>query len=94
MLFRSKEKIEVPGPMTTEVPISIRGQVIGTVAIRSANQQGFSQDELDIIRAATERAAIAAENARLFEQTTERAERERKVSELPPKSAPPTTPTR
>ncbi len=77
-----KEKIDVPGPVTAKVPISIRGQVIGTVAIRSANQQGFSQDELDIIRAATERAAIAAENARLFEQTTERAERERKVSEI------------
>lgn len=77
-----KEKIDVPGLVTAEVPISIRGQVIGTVAIRSANQQGFSQDELDIIRAATERAAIAAENARLFEQTTERAERERKVAEI------------
>ncbi len=77
-----KEKIDLPGPVTAEVPISIRGQVIGTVAIRSANQQGFNQDELDIIRAATERAAIAAENARLFEQTTERAERERKVSEI------------
>jgi GAF domain-containing protein/HAMP domain-containing protein len=79
-----KEKIDTPAPdpATAEVPITIRGQVIGTVSIRSANEKGFSQDELDIIRAATERAAIAAENARLFEQTTERAERERKVSEI------------
>jgi len=77
-----KEIIENPAPATAEIPISIRGQVIGTVAIRSASEQGFSQDELDIIRAATERASIAAENARLLEQTTERAERERKVSEI------------
>ncbi len=56
--------------------------MIGTVSIRSASEQGFNQDELDIIRAATERASIAAENARLLEQTTERAERERKVSEI------------
>ncbi len=77
-----KEKVETPTPATAEIPISIRGQVIGTVAIHSAGEQGFSQDELDIIRAATERASIAAENARLLEQTTERAERERKVSDI------------
>ena len=42
----------------------------------------MNQDQLDLIRAVAERVAISAENARLFDETTRRAERERTVSDI------------
>lgn len=67
---------------TIQVPILVRGQKIGTLAVRARQDRDFSEDEMDIIRAATERTAISAENARLFDETTNRAERERMVAEI------------
>ena len=42
----------------------------------------MDQDRMDLIRAVAERVAISAENARLFDETTRRAERERTVSDI------------
>jgi GAF domain-containing protein len=42
----------------------------------------LNQDQLDLIRAVAERVALSAENARLFEETSRRAERERLVSDI------------
>jgi GAF domain-containing protein len=42
----------------------------------------LDEDQLDLIRAVAERVAISAENARLFDETTRRADRERTVSEI------------
>ena len=41
-----------------------------------------NQDQIDLIKAVAERVALSAENARLFEETTRRAERERLVSDI------------
>ena len=37
---------------------------------------------MDLVNAVAERVALSAENARLFEETTRRAERERLVSDI------------
>jgi GAF domain-containing protein len=66
----------------TMVPIELRGQVIGELVVQSPSGKGWSQDQLDLIRAVAERVALSAENARLFEETTARADRERLVSEI------------
>jgi GAF domain-containing protein len=42
----------------------------------------MNDDQMDLIRAVAERVAISAENARLFDETTRRAERERLVSDI------------
>lgn len=64
-------------------PINLRGQVIGAMSIKSpAKDRAWSQDEINLIQAVTDRLAVALENARLFEETTRRAERERLVSEI------------
>jgi twitching motility protein PilJ len=42
----------------------------------------LNQDHLDLIKAVADRVALSAENARLFEETTRRAERERMVSDI------------
>jgi len=66
----------------TVVPIELRGQVIGELVVQSPSGKRWSQDQIDLIRAVAERVALSAENARLFEETTARADRERLVSEI------------
>lgn len=63
------------------VPIALRGEIIGNLAVQSPTGT-FSQDQIDIIEAVAERVALSAENARLFEEATRRAERERLVSDI------------
>lgn len=63
------------------VPIELRGETIGTLVIQSPSSE-MNQDQLDLIKAVAERVAISAENARLFDETTRRAERERLVSDI------------
>jgi len=67
---------------SVDVPILVRGQVIGTVRVKSADGKRPRPDELDIIRAATERAAIAAENARLLEASQQRAAKEQTIGQI------------
>jgi GAF domain-containing protein len=64
------------------VPIELRGETIGTLVVQSPSSATISQEQLDLIKAVAERVAISAENARLFDETTRRAERERMVSEI------------
>ncbi|MBW4438053.1 MAG: GAF domain-containing protein [Pleurocapsa minor GSE-CHR-MK-17-07R] len=49
-----------------EMPITIRGEVVGTIA---AGGQDFSENDQLLMRAVAERVAIAIESARLFEET-------------------------
>ncbi|HET9588606.1 MAG TPA: GAF domain-containing protein [Anaerolineales bacterium] len=64
------------------VPIALRGETIGTLVVQSPSTDHLSQDQMDLIRAVAERVALSVENARLFEETTRRAERERLVSDI------------
>lgn len=64
------------------VPIMLRGEIIGTLVIQTPSAEVLNQDQLDLIKAVAERVALSAENARLFEETTRRAERERLVSDI------------
>lgn len=64
------------------IPILLRGETIGILDIQTAGKKVWTNDEIDLAQAIADRIAIATENAWLFEQTTERAERERKVSEI------------
>ncbi len=64
------------------VPIELRGETIGTLVVQSPSTGEISQDQIDLIKAVAERVAISAENARLFDETTRRAERERTVSDI------------
>ena len=64
------------------VPLKLRDQVIGVLDIRSNTSSQWSESQLTLIRAIAERVSLALENARLFEETTRRADRERAVSEI------------
>jgi GAF domain-containing protein/HAMP domain-containing protein len=64
------------------IPIELHGESIGTLSVKVPSAKELSPDQIDIIRAVADRVALSAENARLFEGTTRRAERERLVSDI------------
>ena len=65
------------------IPIRIREQTIGVLDIRSTDPDRLWQkEEKTIVQAVADRVGLALENARLFEETTRRADRERTVSEI------------
>jgi GAF domain-containing protein len=79
-ITRSNQEDTDPGVV---VPIKLRGQTIGVLNIKGVTRaREWSRDELNLIQSVTDRLALALENARLFEETSRRAERERLVSEI------------
>ena len=64
------------------IPIELRGQTIGTLVVQSPSTDKLNQEQIDLVKAVAERVALSAENARLFEETTRRAERERLVTDI------------
>ena len=64
------------------LPIKLRGEVIGSVDVHTPDNRPWDQDELDIVTAIIERAAIAMENARLLAESQKRAAKERTIGEI------------
>jgi len=64
------------------VPIIMRGQEIGELSVAVPKDETIKADQMDLIKAVADRVAVIAENARLFDETTRRAERERLVTEI------------
>lgn len=74
--------LDKPSP-TIAVPIKLRGQTIGVLDVRSKNgSRSWSGNEVALLEAAAERAALALENARLVESAQRRASRERSIGEI------------
>ncbi|MBI9048389.1 MAG: GAF domain-containing protein [Anaerolineaceae bacterium] len=69
---------------TIDIPIVVRGESIGMIRMQDEVKKGleFNENEAEIIQQISDQIAIALENARLFEQTVKRAEREKKVMEI------------
>jgi GAF domain-containing protein/HAMP domain-containing protein len=65
-----------------EVPITLRGEVIGALAVHIPTNEKVSQDQMDLLRAIADRVALSAENARLFDDANRRAEREKIITEI------------
>jgi GAF domain-containing protein/methyl-accepting chemotaxis protein len=68
--------------VSLSLPIKLRGEVIGVVDVHSTDNRKWDQDELDIVAAIIERAAIAMENARLLSESQKRASKERTISDI------------
>jgi GAF domain-containing protein len=64
------------------LPVKLRGEVIGSVDVRSPNHQVWDQDDLDVVTAIIERSAVAMENARLLAESQKRAAKERTIGEI------------
>ncbi len=65
------------------VPIEVRGETIGVIQVQDQGEERrWSEDEITIVNSIASQVAVALENARLFETTVRRAEREKKVSQI------------
>ena len=64
------------------IPIELRGEKIGTLSVQVPMDDRLNNDKVDLIKAVAERVAFSAENARLFEETSRRAEREQIISDI------------
>ena len=70
-------------PATLIIPVKFRDQVIGVIHIESAEaNRKWTEDEVEMVQAVSERAAFALENARLFEETSRRAEQEEIIARV------------
>jgi GAF domain-containing protein len=64
------------------VPVKLRGEVIGVLHVESNDAlKQWQGDEVSLVQAVAERAALAMENARLFQDARRRAAKERLISE-------------
>ncbi len=68
-------------PETLEIPIILRGERLGALKIRRAGQGRWSETEIRMYQAITERMAFALENARLFSDARRRANLEKLTAE-------------
>ena len=79
----TKDPIQVESQGASLVlPVKLRDEVIGTVNVRAPGNREWDQDELDIVTAIIERAAISLENARLLAESQKRAAKERTIGEI------------
>jgi GAF domain-containing protein len=70
-------------PASLAVPVKFRDQVIGIIHIEAteANRK-WTEDEVTVVQSISDRAAFALENARLFEETSRRAEQEETIAHV------------
>ena len=72
---------EIPSSLT--IPVKFREQVIGVIHVEAAEaNRKWTDDEVSIIQSISDRASFAIENARLFEETERRAEREQLIAKV------------
>jgi GAF domain-containing protein len=65
------------------VPLKLRGQVIGTMALRDTHlQRPWTAEEIDMAETVAEQVAQTIENLRLMDESQRRAARERLVSDI------------
>ncbi len=70
-------------PPSLAVPVKIRDTVIGVIHIESAqNNRKWTDDEVALVQSISERAALALENAQLFEEAEKSAEREHVIAQV------------
>lgn len=70
-------------PATVIAPLKLREQVIGTLGVLDAepNRQ-WTSEEIALIETISEQASLALENARLFDETSRRAGREKVIADV------------
>jgi len=77
------EKNETGEERVIKIPIRVRDQEIGVLNIRPISaDKNWNEDDLAVVQAVAERLGLTLDNARLFEETSSRASRERFVTEI------------
>lgn len=76
------EKTSVTGENAIEVPITLRGQRIGSISLERRNNTVWNKLDEDLVIDVATQAGLAVDNIRLLEEATERAKQEQIVGEL------------
>lgn len=79
-IYREREENNKSAQLT--MPVKLRGEAVGILNLKSNTNREWSADEMDIINAIIERAALAIENARLLDESRKIAEKERAISDI------------
>lgn len=70
-------------PHSLSVPLILRGTKIGTIKLSSPDpDRMWTDDEIEMVQAAAERASLALESARLLKEAQKRAAKERIIGEI------------
>jgi GAF domain-containing protein/HAMP domain-containing protein len=64
------------------VPVKLRGEIVGFLSVRASEGREWTRDDLDIVTAIAERAALSVENSRLLQDAQKRAAKERTIGEI------------
>jgi GAF domain-containing protein len=64
------------------IPLKAGDRVIGALDVQHTTAHTFTADDIAVLQILADQLAVAIENARLFEETLRRAQREQTVSEL------------
>jgi GAF domain-containing protein len=70
-------------PATLAVPVKFRDRTIGVIHIQAADdKRRWTEDEVMMVQSISDRAGLALENARLFEETVRRADQEEAIARV------------
>lgn len=76
------EKVPSEGEVLT-IPIKVRDQVLGSIQAQKEDKgETWETDEVELLGTLVDQLSVALENARLYEDTQRRAERERIASDI------------
>ncbi|MFH1186235.1 MAG: GAF domain-containing protein [Chloroflexota bacterium] len=71
-----------PDPRSLRVPLELRGQRIGSIALTRRGAHGWTEADRDLAEKTAAQVALALENVRLLEETRDRAHQEQQLSEF------------
>ena len=64
------------------MPVKLRGETVGILNVKTNENRNWTDDQMDIITAIVERAALSIENSRLLAESRMAVEKERAISEI------------
>ncbi|MEM7347638.1 MAG: GAF domain-containing protein, partial [Chloroflexota bacterium] len=74
---------EISSSPNIMVPLTIRNEIIGILGVEDPdNNRRWTTEEIELVEAIVEQMAQTAENLRLFDETQERASRERTIRQI------------
>jgi GAF domain-containing protein len=64
------------------IPVKLRGEVVGILNVKTDDEHTWTDDQMDIINAIVERAALSIESSRLLSESQKQAKKERVIGEI------------
>jgi GAF domain-containing protein len=64
------------------MPVKLRGEIVGILNVKTNDESRLTDDQIDIITAIVNRAALSIESSRLLAESRMAAEKERAISEI------------